>query len=168
MTRGKVSESRLAKTAWALAALVFIMLTAYVAYRAGRPHPTETISLDFSASGLDFDRIRQNAQAIASRADRLTGYAGNDAAFDYIRRQVAAMGVPQQDTAIQEFPVAFPHVQGAELVFASGKKSASIPCFPISREPAARPRKESPAISWTWARAATASCAARRFAATSP
>ncbi len=84
-----------------------------------------------NAPSVDANRIRADVETFASLGSRVTGYPGNRQAADLIEKRFRALGL---EVMTQEFPVAMPMDEGAELRVnesMSRQVNASIKLYPL-------------------------------------
>ncbi len=120
---------------WLFLAVVCIALTIRIAAVLDRPRE---ISLELAAGefdesgaavGLDTARIERDIRALASHGSRMSGYAGADRAFEYIRSELGAAGVT--NVTVWEFPVVVPVDESSVLTVENGGLAVRVPLHPL-------------------------------------
>lgn len=125
--------------AWVSLSLLAVVVTVVLAAWAGRPKElaiTTAITQRGGQHDLDIARIRATVERLASLGSRMSGYAGAEQAAEIILAELRGIGLPESDIQVQEFQVAVPMVQSAELESAAPPSPPGPPPPPPPRRSA--------------------------------
>ncbi len=88
----------------------------------------EAVKLRALAETIQSETIRSEIERFAAMGSRVPGYPGEGAAYDYVRRRFAELGL--QDVQSDEFAVTVPLDKGAELSLPDGRRQPLYALWP--------------------------------------